>query len=332
MPQTVKSVRIHEYGGPEVLSFDDVEVGDPGPGEVRVRHNSIGINFADMHTRAGRYPLPHLPHCIGAEAAGTVEALGDGVDYLAVGDRVAYSSGGHALPRGAYCEARVMVADRLILLPDEIDDDTAAAMTTKGLTAHYLVFDVYPVGPDDTIAVHAAAGGVGQIICQWANALGARVIGIVGAPEKESVAAAHGCHHTLVRGRDDVVARVHSLTAGEGVPVVYDAVGADTFEESLHCLRPRGLLASYGTASGPIPPFDIFRLNQMGSLYITSAAFLWHLRNREEMLARARDLIDVVTRGDVKISITNRYPLANAAQAHRDMELRTTTGMSVLIP
>ena len=302
MPQTVKSVRIHEYGGPEVLSFDDVEVGEPGPGEVRVRHNSIGINFADMHTRAGRSPLPHLPHCIGAEAAGTVEALGDGVDYLAVGDRVAYSSGGHALPRGAYCEARGMVADRLILLPDEIDDDTAAAMTTKGLTAHYLVFDVYPVGPDDTIAVHAAAGGVGQIICQWANALGARV------------------------------EKVKDITDGKGVPVVYDAVGADTFEESLHCLRPRGLLASYGTASGPIPPFDIFRLNQMGSLYITSAAFLWQLRNREEMLARARDLIDVVTRGDVKISIANRYPLANAAQAHRDMELRTTTGMSVLIP
>lgn len=332
MPESVSAIRVHTYGGPEVLQLDEVEVGDPGPGEVRVRHKAIGLNFADLHTRNGRYPLPHLPHCIGAEAAGIVEATGAGVNYLSVGSRVAYSSGGHALPRGAYCEARVMSADRLIVLPVDLDYATAAAMTTKGLTAHYLIHDVYPVKSGDTIAVHAAAGGVGQIVCQWANQLGARVIGIVGSPAKAEIAASYGCSHTLVRGRDNVVEEVRSLTGGEGVPVVFDSVGKDTFEESLQCLRPRGLLASYGTASGPIPPFDLFRLNQMGSLYITSAAFLWHLRDREEMLARARDLINIVSSGDVRISIERRYPLADAAAAHRDMESRTTTGMSVLLP
>ncbi len=331
MTETTRAIRVHEYGGPDVLQMDEIPLAAPGPGEVRLRHTAIGVNYADIHTRNGRYPLPHLPSCLGSEGAGVVNAVGEGVEFVSVGDRVTYSSGGHALPRGSYCEARTMTADRLIVLPDNIDDATAAAMTTKGLTAHYLIHDVYPVGPGDTIAIHAAAGGVGQILCQWANHLGARVIGIVGSEAKEKHAANAGCHHTLVRDRDDVVAAVKSLTAGEGVPVVFDAVGADTFEESLHCLRPQGLLVSYGTASGPIPPFDIFRLNHMGSLYVTSAAYLWHVRNREEMLNRAQDLIDVVSRGVVNIPVERRYPLAEVAEAHRDMESRSTTGMSVLI-
>ena len=332
MPKSVKANRVHEYAGPEVLQFDEVQIGAPGPGEGLIRHNAIGGNFADLHTRNGRYPLPHLPHCIGAEASGVIEAKGEGVEHLSIGDRVAYSSGGHALPRGAYCEARVMAAHRLFLLPDELDDETAAAMTTKGLTAHYLIHDVYPVGKGDTIAVHAAAGGVGQILCQWANHLGARVIGIVGTPEKEETAASFGCRHTLGRGRDDVVGQVRSLSDGEGVAVVYDSVGADTYEESLRCLRPRGLLASFGTASGPIPPVDLFQLNQLGSLYVTSAAFLWHLRNREEMLKRATDLIAMVVQNKIQISIGLKYPLSRASDAHRDMEARKTKGMSVLIP
>ena len=331
MKELTNAIRIHAYGGPEVLQLDEVPIAYPGPGEVRLRHTAIGVNFADIHTRNGRYPLPELPASIGSEGAGVVEAIGDGVDFVSIGDRVAYSSGGHALPRGSYCEARTMAADRLITLPDNIDDATAAAMTTKGLTAHYLIHDVYAVGPGDTIAVHAAAGGVGQIICQWSRHKGARVIGIVGSDIKEPHAANAGCHHTLVRERDDIVAAVKSLTAGEGVQVVFDAVGADTFEESLNCLKPKGLLVSYGTASGPIPPFDIFRLNHMGSLYVTSAAYLWHVRNREEMLDRAQDLIDVVSRGVVKIPVERQYPLKEAADAHRDMESRLTTGMSVLI-
>jgi len=330
--ETVRAIRIHEYGGPEVLRLEDVPIGAPGPGEVRVRHTAIGVNFADVHSRTGRYPFPSLPHCLGAEAAGTVEAVGDGVDYLRPGDRVTYSSGGPVLPRGAYCEARVMGADRLILLPDEIDDATAAAMTTKGLTAHYLIHDTYPVKAGDTIVVHAAAGGVGQILCQWARHKGARVIGIVGSEAKAEIAAAHGCHHPLVRGRDDIVRRVRALTGGEGVPAVFDSVGRDTFETSLQCLRPKGTFVSFGSASGPVPPLDLFQLNRMGSLYVTSAAFHVHLQNREEVLARGRDLIDMVVRGVIRISADRRYPLADAAQAHRDIEARATTGMTVLIP
>jgi NADPH2:quinone reductase len=332
MPATVKAVRVHEYGGPEAVHIDEIEVGDPGPGEVRVRHTAIGVNFADVHGRTGRYPFPALPHTLGAEAAGVVEAVGPGVDYLREGDRIVYSSGGPTLPRGAYCEARVLAADRLILLPDEIDDATAAAMSTKGLTAHYLIHDVYPVRAGDTIVVHAAAGGVGQILCQWADYKGARVIGVVGSPEKAEVARAHGCHHPLVRGTDDIPRRVRALTAGEGVPVVFDSVGAATFEDSLACLRPKGLLASFGSASGPVPPLDLFRLNQMGSLYVTSAAFHIHLANREEVLARAGDLISMVVSGAIRIDVARRYPLAEAGQALIDIESGATTGMSVLIP
>lgn len=329
---STKAIRVHEYGGADVLQLDEIPLGAPGLGEVLIRHRAIGVNYADIHTRNGRYPLPSLPHVIGGEGVGIVEALGQGVDHLKLGDRVAYSSGGHALPRGSYAEARILSADRLILIPDEIEDETAAAMITKGLTAHYLLYDVFPVKPGQTILMHAAAGGVGVIMSQWARYLGARVIGVVSSEAKAEIALAHGCHHALVGDIDSIPDRVRALTAGEGVPVVFDSVGQDTFEASLHSLCPRGTLVSFGTASGPIPPLDIFRLNEMGSLYVTSAAFHWHLRNREEVLARAADLIDVALRGAVRIPVNQRYPLADAAQAHRDMESRATTGMSVLIP
>jgi NADPH2:quinone reductase len=328
----VKAIRIHEYGGPEKLRYEDIEIGDPGPGQAYIRHTAIGLNFADTHNREGRYPLPHLPHVLGGEAAGVVEAVGPGVTDVKVGDRVAYAAGGPAFPPGSYAEARLFDASRLVLLPDEIDDVTAAGMIVKGLTAQYLLKSVYPVGAGDTIVVHAAAGGVGQILTQWAHHLGARVIGVVGSEEKVEIALANGCLHVLVTRRDDVAARVRQLTAGEGVPVVFDAVGRDTFEMSLACLRPRGTMVHFGTASGPVPPFDLFTLNKMGSLSITSAAFAWFVRSRPELISRAHDLIDVVLRGTVKIQVNQRFRLADAADAHRALESRSTQGASVLIP
>jgi NADPH2:quinone reductase len=328
----VKAIRIHEYGGPEKLRYENIEIGDPGPGQAYVRHTAIGLNFADTHNREGRYPLPHLPHVLGGEAAGVVEAVGPGVTDVKVGDRVAYAAGGPAFPPGSYAEARLFDASRLVLLPDEIDDVTAAGMIVKGLTAQYLLKSVYPVGAGDTIVVHAAAGGVGQILTQWAHHLGARVIGVVGSEEKVEIALSNGCQHVLVTRCDDVAARVRQLTAGEGVPVVFDAVGRDTFETSLACLRPRGTMVHFGTASGPVPPFDLFTLNKMGSLSITSAAFAWFVRSRPEQKTRAHDLIDVVLRGAVKIQVNQRFRLADAADAHRALESRSTQGASVLIP
>lgn len=327
-----KTVRIHEYGGPEVLRLEDVPPGEPGPGEALLRQHAIGVNFADIHTREGRYPLPHLPHAIGGEAMGVVEAVGTGVSGVRVGDRVAYSTGGHALPRGAYAEARVVPADRLVPLPDAIDDVTAAAMITKGLTAQYLLRDAFPVAAGQPILVHSAAGGVGSILSQWANHIGATVIGVVGSDAKAPEASANGCTNVIVSGRDEIAARARELTGGEGVAAVYDAVGKDTFEASLHALRPRGMLVSYGTSSGPIPPFDIFKLNQLGSLYVTSAAFYWHMRTGEEMRQRADDLIESVISGAVRISVNQRFSLDEVADAHRAMESRKTTGMTVLIP
>ena len=327
-----KTVRIHAYGGPEVLRIEDIPIAEPGPGEVLLRQRAIGVNFADIHSREGRYPLPHLPHAIGGEAMGVVEAIGPGVTEFKIGDRAAYSTGGHALPRGAYTEARVLAAEHLVRLPDGIDDVTAAAMITKGLTAQYLLRDVFPVKAGQTILVHAAAGGVGTILSQWAKHLGATVIGVVSTEEKAALARAHGCAEVILSGQEDIAARTRELTNGEGVPVVFDAVGKETFEASLHALRPRGMLVSYGTASGPIPPLDLFRLNQMGSLYVTSAAFYWHMRTRAEMLGRAAELIEVVLSGAVKITVNQRYALDDVADAHRAMESRATSGMSVLIP
>ncbi len=328
----IKAVRVHEYGGADKLRYEEIELGAPGPGLARVRHTAIGLNFADLHNREGRYPLPSLPHVLGGEAAGVVEAIGEGVTDVAVGDRVAYAAGGPAFPPGAYAEARHFDASRLVLLPDEIDDMTAAAMMTKGLTAQYLLKSVFPVSPGDTILVHAAGGGVGSILCQWARYLGARVIGVVGSEAKAELAQENGCHHVLVSSRDDIAKRVRQLTGGEGVPVVFDAVGRDTFEGSLHSLRPWGTLVSFGTASGPVPPFDLFLLNKLGSLSITSAAFAWYFRSRTELLSRANDLFDVVLKGAVKVSVNQTFSLADAAKAHQALESRQTRGASVLLP
>lgn len=328
----IKAVRIHAYGGPEVLSIDEVPLGKPGPGEVLVRHRAIGLNFADVHNRTGRYPLAALPHGIGGEAAGVVEELGAGVVAFKIGDRVAYAASGPDFPPGSYAEARIFPAERLVSLPPEISDLTAAAMLTKGLTAQYLLRDAYPVAEGDTIVVHAAAGGVGMIMSQWARHLGCHVIGVVGSDEKAATAAEHGCHHTIVSTREDIAARVRELTGGEGVPVVFDSVGRDTFDASLRCLRPRGTLVAFGRSSGAVPPFDLFQLNRLGSLYVTSAGFYWFLRSRSELLARAADLFNVVLRGIVRIRVNRQYALSDAAQAHRDIESRVTTGMSVLIP
>jgi NADPH2:quinone reductase len=328
----IKAVRIHETGGPEVLSVDQVEIGAPGPGEVLVRHAAIGLNFVDMHHRAGRYPLDDLPATLGMEAAGTVEAIGPDVTTVKPGDRIAYSMGGPgAIPRG-YAEAALVPEELMILLPDEIDAATGAAMLLKGLTAQYLIRGAYPVQAGETVLVHAAAGGVGILLSQWARHLGARVIGTVGSPEKAELAAAHGCHHVIQYDRQDVAARVRALTGGEGVPVVFDAVGKDTFEASLSSLAVRGTLVAFGTASGPTPPLNLFELNRRGSLYVTSAGLAWYTRSRAELLQRAGELVSLVARGVLKVPIHQQWPLDQAADAHRALENRQTTAMSVLVP
>jgi NADPH:quinone reductase len=331
-PRIVKAVRVHEYGGPDKMRYEDVEVGDPGPGQALIRHTAIGLNFADTHNREGRYPMPSLPHVLGGEGVGVVEAVGPGVTEVKPGDRVAYAAGGPAFPPGSYSEMRLFDASRLVLLPDEIDDRTAAGMIVKGLTAQYLLKAVHPVKAGETILVHAAAGGVGLIMSQWANHLGARVIGVTSSREKAALARENGCHHVLISGEDDIAARVRQLTGGDGVPVVYDSVGKDTFEASLKSLRPRGMLVSFGTASGPVPPVEVLTLNKMGSLSITGAAFAWFMRSRAELLERASDLMDVVLRGAVRISVNQEFRLADAAEAHRALESRKTQGASVLIP
>ena len=326
---TVRAIRVHRHGGPEVLQYEAVELGAPGAGEARVRHTAIGLNFTDIHHRTGRYRLAQLPHVIGMEAAGVIEELGPGVPPgLAVGDRVAYAA---EKPR-SYAQATVMPAGRLIKLPAGISDETAAALILKGLTAHYLIRSTHVVAAGETILVHAAAGGVGLILCQWARSLGACVIGTVSTDEKAALALAHGCDHAIVYTREDVVARVRELTAGEGLPVVYDGVGADTFDISLACLRRRGLLVSYGSASGVVPPLELFRLNRQGSLYVTSAGLADYIHDRDEMLMRAGELFDAVASGVVRIEIQRRYPLAEAARAHSDIEARLTAGSSILIP
>jgi NADPH2:quinone reductase len=324
----VYAVRVHKTGGPDVLRYEQVEVGAPGAGEARVRHTAIGLNFTDIHFRTGRYPLKEFPHVIGMEAAGVVEAVGAGVTDVAAGDRVAYAS---EKPR-AYAQATVMPITRLIKLPDFIDDETAAATILKGLTAQYLIRGAYAIKRGETILIHAAAGGVGLIMCQWAKHLGVRVIGTVSTEEKAKLAREHGCEHAIVYTKEDVVARVRELSNGKGLPVVYDGVGATTFEQSLQCLRRRGLLVSYGSAGGVPPPLEIFRLNRMGSLYLTSAGLADYIHDRAEMLERANDLFSVLNSGAVKVGISQRYPLAEAERAHRDLEARRTVGSSILIP
>ncbi|WP_029010843.1 quinone oxidoreductase family protein [Azospirillum halopraeferens] len=324
----VHAIRIHEHGGPEVLRWEEVEVGDPGPGEVRLRHTAVGLNYIDTYHRSGAYKLPQLPAIIGVEGAGVVEAVGEGVSALAPGDRVGYAPG----PMGSYAEARLIAADRLIPLPSWIDDRQAAAMLLQGMTVQALLRSVYRVQAGETILVHAAAGGVGLILCQWAKHLGVTVIGTVGSEEKAEIARAHGCDHPIVYTRENFVERVRDLTGGAGVPVVYDGVGQTTFMASLDCLRPRGLMALFGAASGPVPPLDLQVLAAKGSLYVTRPTIFSYTAKREELMASAADLFEVVHAGAVTIAIGQTFPLRDAAEAHRALEARRTTGSTVLLP
>ncbi len=322
-----RAIRFHEPGGPEVLRWEEVDVGDPGPGEIQVRHAAVGLNFIDVYHRTGLYPLP-LPSGMGLEGAGVVTAVGVDETSFAIGDRVAYANP----PIGAYAEMRNMPAHRAIRIPDEIDDRTAGAMMLQGLTAQYLLRRTCRVEEGDTILFHAAAGGVGLIACQWANALGATVIGTVGSEQKAELAHAHGCHHPIVYTRESFVDRVKEITDGRGVRVVYDSIGKDTFDQSLDCLQPLGMMVSYGNASGPIEPFQTATLAAKGSLFLTRPTIMTYTAKREEMLAMAEELFHVVTNGQVKIEINQTYALADAAQAHRDLEARKTTGSTVLLP
>ncbi len=323
-----KAIRIHEYGGPEVLRWEEAEVGEPGPGQLRVRHAAVGLNYIDVYHRTGLYPLPSLPWTLGMEGAGKVEAVGEGVTEFKVGDRVAYASP----PVGAYAEVRLMPADRVVALPDAIDDQTAAAMMLQGMTAQYLLRRTYRVQPGDTILLHAAAGGVGLIASQWARHLGATVIGTVGSDEKAELARAHGCHHVIVYNRENFAARVREITDGQGVAAVYDSVGQATFMNSLDCLRRLGMMVSFGNASGPVPPFDPGILAAKGSLFLTRPSLMAYTAERADLLASAADLFDVVASGAVKIEVHQTYPLAETTQAHRDLEARKTTGSTVLLP
>jgi NADPH2:quinone reductase len=311
-----------------VLRYEPYALDAPGPGEALLRHEAVGLNYIDIQHRTGRYQLPRYPSPMGLEAAGVVEAVGEGVTEVAPGDRVVYSSA----PLGAYADRRVMPADRLVRLPPGLDSRLAAAVFTRGLTAHYLLFTTYRVRPGDTILVHAAAGGVGLLLCQWAAALGARVIGTVGSDEKAALARRHGCAVPVVYTRDDFVAAVRRETQGRGVPVVYDGVGRDTFEGSLQCLGPRGLLVTYGTPSGPIPPFDLFRLNTLGSLYVTSPAFVTHTTERGELLERGARLFAALADGTLTPAVGHSWPLAEAARAQAALQARQTSGPGILLP
>ena len=319
------AIRIHQTGGPEVLRWEEIEVGKPGRGEVRLRHTAVGLNYIDVYHRTGLYPI-QTPAIPGLEAAGVVEEVGVGVTDLKAGDRVAYASP----PVGAYSESRLMPADRLVKLPADISDTTAAAMMLRGMTAQYLLRRTFVVKPGDTILIHAAAGGVGLIVCQWAKHLGATVIGTVGSEEKAALARAHGCDHAIIYTREDFVARVTEITGGRKVDVVYDSVGKDTFLKSLDCLKPLGMIVSFGQSSGPVAPFDPGVLSAKGSLFLTRPTIMNYTERREDLVASARDLFEVVQQGHVRIEIGQTYPLKDAAQAHRDLEARKTTGSTVL--
>jgi len=321
-----RAMRIYEHGGPENLKWEEVEVGKPGPGQVRVRNTAVGLNFVDTYQRSGLYPMT-MPFTPGSEGAGVVEAVGPRVKDLKVGDRVAYSG-----PVGAYAEVLLRPADRLVKIPAGVDDKVAAAMMLKGLTTQYLIRRTYRVKKGDTILMHAAAGGVGLILCQWAKALGATVIGTVGSEDKAALAKKAGCKHVIVLSKENFVERVKAITKGKGVPVVYDGVGKDTFMGSLDCLRPLGMMVSFGNASGAVPPFNAGLLAQKGSLFLTRPTLNTYAASREDLVKMARELFAVVKSGKVKISINQTYPLAEAAQAQRDLESRKTTGSTVLLP
>ncbi len=320
------AIRIHKTGGPEVLSWEEVAIGKPGPGEVRLRQTAIGLNFIDTYNRKGIYPL-QLPSGLGGEGAGVIEELGPGVTDLKVGDRVAYGNA----PIGAYAEVRLIPADRLSKVPEGVSDQQAAAMMLKGLTAQYLLRQTYRVKPGDTILVHAAAGGVGLIACQWAKHLGVTVIGTVGSEAKARLARDHGCAHVIDYTKEDFVQRVIDITKGKKLPVVYDSVGKDTFMKSLDCLAPLGLMVSFGQSSGLVEPFSINILTGKGSLYVTRPTLAHYASTTEKLRAMAKELFDVVASGAVKIEIGQTYPLKEVAQAHRDLEARKTTGSTVLV-
>lgn len=321
----IRAILVHEPGGPDVLRWEEIEVGDPGPGEILLDQRAAGLNFIDVYHRTGLYPLP-LPFVPGVEAAGVVAALGEGVEGFSVGDRVAYAG-----PVGGYCERRVIDSGRLVKIPDTIAFDQAAAMMLQGMTARMLLQAVYRVSEGDWILVHAAAGGVGLILCQWAKALGARVIGTVSTDDKAELARAYGCDHAIVYTRQDFVAEVERITGGAKVPVVYDSVGLETFQRSLDCLAPRGLMVSYGNASGPPGPVDPLLLSKKGSLFLTRPTLFHYIAERAELEASANELFEMVASGRVKIEIGQRYQLANAADAHRALESRGTSGSTVLV-
>lgn len=322
-----KAIRIEANGGPEVMQYVDVEVGNPGPGEARVRHTAVGLNYIDVYFRTGLYPQP-MPAGLGMEGAGVVEAVGEGVTHVKPGDRVAYA----CRPCGAYAEARVMPAAPLVRLPDAISDDQGAAMMLQGMTAQYLLRRTYRVQPGDTILIHAAAGGVGLIVCQWAKALGATVIGTVGSEEKAALAKSYGCDHPIVYTRENFSERVKDITNGEGVAVVYDSIGKDTFIGSLDCLRPMGMMANFGSASGPVNDIKVADLVSRGSLFFTRPTLFSYVAKRADLETSAGELFDAVAQGIVKIEVNQRYALADVAQAHRDLEGRKTTGSTLLMP
>ena len=321
-----RAIRVHQTGGADALSWDDVPPpANPGPGEAQILHHAIGLNYIDIYHRNGLYPLPELPATLGMEAAGEIVSLGSGVTEFAVGDRVAYAT----LPLGAYCERRNIPAERLVKLPADIPSQTAAVLL-KGLTAEYLLNRTYPVGNGDTILIHAATGGVGLIMCQWAKALGASVIGTVSTREKAALAQENGCRHVIVLGQDDFVARVRAIAGG--VSVVYDSIGKDTFFGSLDCLRPRGTLVSFGQSSGPVPAFDIAELSRRGSLYLTRPSLMTYTADRHELTSAAESLFTMISSGAIRPAIGRSFPLCAAADAHRALEARQTTGSSILIP
>ncbi len=323
-----KAIRIHGPGGPEVLRWEEVEVGAPGAGEARLKQTAVGLNYIDVYHRSGLYPLPAMPTAIGLEGAGVIEEVGEGVTGLKVGDRVAYA----APPPGAYAEARLMSADRLIKLPPDISDQQAAAMMLQGMTVHYLIRRTYRVKKGDAVLFHAVAGGVGLIACQWLKRLGATVIGTVGTEEKDELARAHGCTHVVNYQSEDFAERVKEITDGAGVRVVYDSVGKDTFEGSLSCLAPMGMLVTFGNSSGPVPPFDLGRLSALGSLFITRPTLMTYTATRKDLETSANELFEAVLSGAVKIEVNQTYPLSETAMAHRDLEARKTTGSTVLLP
>jgi len=322
-----KAIKMFKAGGPEVMEYVDVEVGEPGPGEVRIRHAACGLNFIDVYFRTGLYPQP-LPGGLGQEGAGTIEAVGAGVSGFAVGDRVAYAGAGN----GAYAEVRVMRTDALVKLPEAINVETAAAMMLQGMTVQYLLRQIYPLKGGETILFHAAAGGIGLIASQWARALGVTMIGTVSTEEKAALAKANGCTHVINYQTENFVERVKEITGGKGVPVVYDSIGKDTFSGSLDCLAPRGLMVSFGNASGPVAPFGLGELASRGSLFLTRPSLGHYVATRAALDTTAADLFAIVESGQVKIEINQRYALKDVAQAHRDLEARKTTGSTILIP